>query len=96
MSYQKNLRYALMSGKASDMFIVIPVTIAAAFSNSGTQVAPLPGSSALCSLKSNFLNLFDQADISVQGKPLVSVRTNKRHYHHNLLKLISIFVSTSN
>ena len=40
MSYQKNLRYALMSGKASDMFIVIPVTIAAAFSNSGTQVAP--------------------------------------------------------
>jgi hypothetical protein len=40
----------------SDMFIVIPITIAAAFSNSGTQVAPLPGSSALCSLKSNFLN----------------------------------------
>ena len=38
----------------SDMFIVIPVTMAAAFSNSGTIVAPAPGSSALCSLKSFF------------------------------------------
>jgi hypothetical protein len=57
----------------SDMFIVIPITIAAPFSNSGTQVAPLPGSSALCSLKSNFLNLI-HADISVQGKTLESTQ----------------------
>jgi hypothetical protein len=54
------------------MFIVIPIT--AAFSNSGTQVAPVPGSSALCSLKSNFLNLIHQADISVQGKTLESTQ----------------------
>ena len=58
----------------SDMFIVIPVTMAAAFSNSGTIVAPVPGSSALCSLKSNFLNLIHQADISVQGKTLESTQ----------------------
>ena len=42
------------------MFIVIPITMAAAFSNSGTQAAPVPGSRALCSLKSTFFkfNLF--------------------------------------
>ena len=58
----------------SDMFIVIPITMAAAFSNAGTIVAPVPGSSALCSLKSNFLNLIHQADISVQGKTLESTQ----------------------
>jgi len=58
----------------SDMFIVIPVTMAAAFSNSGAIVPPVPGSSALCSLKSNFLNLIHQADISVQGKTLESTQ----------------------
>jgi hypothetical protein len=46
--------------------------MAAAFSNSGTQRAPVPGSSALCSLKSNFLNILHQCDISVQGKTLES------------------------
>ena len=59
----------------SDMFIVIPITMAATFSNSGTLVAPVPGSSDLCSLKSNFLNLIHQADISVQGKTLESTQT---------------------
>ena len=49
------------------MFIVIPITMAAAFSTGSAQVAPVPGSSALCSLKSNFLRLIHQADISVQG-----------------------------
>ena len=56
------------------MFIVIPVTMAAAFSAAGTITAPVPGSSALCSLKSIFLNLIHQADISVQGKTLESTQ----------------------
>jgi hypothetical protein len=56
------------------MFIVIPVTMAAAFSTGSAIVAPLPGSSALCSLKSIFLNLIHQADISVQGKTLESTQ----------------------
>jgi hypothetical protein len=38
----------------SDMFIVIPITMVAAFSTGTALVNPLPGSSALCSLKSNF------------------------------------------
>ena len=54
----------------SDMFIVIPITMAAAFSNSGTQVAPVRSYRAPCTLKSNFLNLIHQADIAVQGKTL--------------------------
>ena len=58
----------------SDMFIVIPITMAAAFSATGTITAPVPGSNALCSLKSNFLNLIHQADISVQGRTLESTQ----------------------
>jgi hypothetical protein len=56
------------------MFIVIPITMVAAFSTGTALVNPLPGSSALCSLKSNFLNLIHQADISVQGKTLESTQ----------------------
>jgi hypothetical protein len=56
------------------MFIVIPITMVAAFSTGSALVNPLPGSSALCSLKSNFLNLIHQADISVQGKTLESTQ----------------------
>ena len=58
----------------SDMFIVIPITMAAAFSNGSTLIDPVPGSSALCSLKSNFMNMIHQADISVQGKTLESTQ----------------------
>jgi hypothetical protein len=58
----------------SDMFIVIPISMVAAFSTGTALVNPLPGSSALCSLKSNFLNLIHQADISVQGKTLESTQ----------------------
>jgi hypothetical protein len=57
------------------MFIVIPITMAAAFSNAGTIVAPVPGSSALCSLKTIFLNLIHHTDISVQGKTLESTQS---------------------
>jgi hypothetical protein len=65
------------------MFIVIPITIAAAFSTGSALVDPVPDSSALCSLKSNFLNLIHQADISV-GK----------NFRIHPPRLISIFVST--
>ena len=56
------------------MFIVIPITMAAASSTGSAQIAPPPGASVLCSLKSNFLNLIHQADISVQGKTLESTQ----------------------
>jgi hypothetical protein len=56
------------------MFIVIPITIAAAFSTGSALVAPPAGASALCSLKSFFFNLIHQADISVQGKTLESTQ----------------------
>jgi hypothetical protein len=56
------------------MFIVIPITMVAAFSTGTSLVAPLPGSSDLCSLKSIFLNLIHQADISVQGKTFESTQ----------------------
>jgi heat shock protein HslJ len=50
-------------------------------------VAPPAGASALCSLKSNFLNLIHQADISVQGKTLESI--NSSLYQHMYFQLIS-------
>ena len=54
----------------SDLFAVIPITMVAAYSNSGTLVAPTPGSHALLSIKSNYLNLIHQADLQVNGKTL--------------------------
>jgi hypothetical protein len=37
---------------------------------SNNVVAPVIRSSALCSIKSNFLNLIHQADITVNGKSI--------------------------
>ena len=54
----------------SDLFAVIPITMVAAYSNAGTLVAPTPGSHALLSIKSNYLNLIHQADLQVNGKTL--------------------------
>jgi hypothetical protein len=42
----------------------------AGFSNGSSVLAPLPGSQALCTIKSDFLNLIHQADVVVNGKSI--------------------------
>ena len=46
----------------------------AAYSNGSTIIAPTPGSSALCSNKTNFVNLIHQADLQVNGKTIESTQ----------------------
>ena len=58
----------------ADMLIDIPITMAAAFSTGSAIVAPLPGYSAICSLKANFLDLIHQSDIQVQENPIESTQ----------------------
>ena len=41
----------------SDLFVVLPIMITAAYSGAGAVLTPLPGSSNLCSIKTNFVNL---------------------------------------
>ena len=54
----------------ADLFVVLPITMVAAFSTStaGTAVAPVAGNVNLLSLKNNFINLIHQADLTVNGK----------------------------
>lgn len=54
----------------SDLFLVLPITMVAAFSTAvaGTLVAPTPGNINLLSLKNNFIHLIHQADMTVNGK----------------------------
>ena len=53
----------------NDLFCVLPITMVVAYSSgAGSVVAPLPGSSNLCSIKTNFLNLIHQADLQVKEK----------------------------
>ena len=49
----------------SDLFVVLPITMVAAYAttSTGAIVAPLAGSSNLCSIKTNFVNLIHQADL---------------------------------
>ena len=52
----------------NDLFVVIPLIMAAAFStsaNNGTLVAPVPGNVNLLSMKNNFIHLIHQADINI-------------------------------
>jgi hypothetical protein len=52
----------------------LPIAVVAGFSNGSTVLAPLPGSQALCTIKSDFLNLIHQADITVNGKSMESTQ----------------------
>ena len=45
----------------------------AGFSNGSAVVAPTATSQALCTIKSDFLNLIHQADVVVNGKSIVSI-----------------------
>ena len=57
--------------ESSELFVVLPIAIVAGFSDSSNNaIAPPIRSSALCSIKSDFLNLIHQADITVNGKSI--------------------------
>lgn len=59
-----------------DLTVAIPITMVAAY-GSGTGVsANIPGANnvALCSMKSNFVNLIHQADLQINGKTIESTQ----------------------
>ena len=58
----------------SELFCVLPITMVAAYSTGTAIVAPTPGSSSLCSIKTNFVNLIHQADLQVNGKTIESTQ----------------------
>ena len=55
-----------------DTYIVLPITMVAAYTNGTALVAPSAQSSALCSIKSNFLHLIHQCDLTLNGKTIES------------------------
>ena len=57
-----------------DLFLVIPITMAAAFSTGSAPVAPVAGNSALLTMKNNFVNLIHQADLQINGKTIESTQ----------------------
>jgi len=60
--------------ETSELFAVIPIAVVAGFStaqtSAGVIVAPTERSQALCTIKSDFLNLIHQADVVVNGKSI--------------------------
>ena len=56
--------------ESTELFVVLPIAVVAGFSTGSAAVAPTVRSSALCSIKSDFLNLIHQADITVNGKSI--------------------------
>jgi hypothetical protein len=59
--------------ESSELFAVLPIAMVAGFSNNpatGTIVAPTERSQALCTIKSNYLNLIHQADVVVNGRSI--------------------------
>ena len=60
--------------ETSELFAVIPIAMVAGFStnvgSTGTIVTPTERSQALCTIKSDFLNLIHQADVVVNGKSI--------------------------
>ena len=55
-----------------DTYLVLPITMVAAYTAGNTLVAPTAHSSALCSIKSNFLHLIHQCDLTLNGKTIES------------------------
>ena len=58
----------------NDLFLVIPITMVAAFSATNAFVAPANGNHALLSLKTNFVNLIHQVDLQINGKTIESTQ----------------------
>ena len=44
----------------SDLYCVLPITMVTTYRSGNNLVAPVAGSAALCSIKTNFLNLIHQ------------------------------------
>jgi hypothetical protein len=53
--------------ETSELFAVLPIAMVAGFSNGSAALAPGASSQALCTIKSNFLNLIHQCDVVVNG-----------------------------
>jgi hypothetical protein len=58
----------------NDMFMVVPISMVAAFSTGSALVDPAPGNVNLLSLKSNFIHLIHQADLQINGKTIESTQ----------------------
>ena len=58
----------------NDMFMVIPITMVAAFSTGNAMVDPVAGNVNLLSLKTNFIHLLHQADLQINGKTIESTQ----------------------
>jgi len=59
----------------SDLFCVLPITMVAAFRKADNSLlAPAAGTSSLCSIKTNFVNLIHQADLQINGKTIESTQ----------------------
>jgi hypothetical protein len=59
--------------ETSELFAVLPIAMVAGFSTNatgGTLINPTSKSQALCTIKSNFLNLIHQADVVVNGRSI--------------------------
>jgi hypothetical protein len=57
--------------ESSKLFAVLPIAMVAGFSTGTALVAPTERSQALCTIKSDFLNLIHQADVVVNGKSIM-------------------------
>jgi hypothetical protein len=58
----------------NDLFVVLPITMVAVFSDGSATKAPVLGGSNLCSIKTNFINLIHQVDLMVNGKTIESTQ----------------------
>jgi hypothetical protein len=59
--------------ETSELFAVLPIAMVAGFSTNvtgGSIIAPTARSQALCTIKSNFLNLIHQCDVVVNGRSI--------------------------
>ena len=59
----------------NDLFLVLPITMVAAFSTGAAAVAPTAGNSQLLAMKTNFINLIHQADLQINGKTIESTQS---------------------
>ena len=60
----------------NDMFLVVPITMVAAYSTTGNTALVNPGVGAVnqLSIKSNFIHLIHQADLQINGKTIESTQ----------------------
>jgi len=59
----------------NDLFMVVPITMVAAFSTGSALVNPVNGNAQLLSTKTNFIHLIHQADLQINGKTIESTQS---------------------